>query len=125
MIDIEMDAKEIEEGQAKDETEEEVRPVEIDGNVLRLASSNLRNSNLLNFISDEKEDGDAPVSLQSNKVLLDSFLTTLSSCVNREMIDSAAIDFSTNLNTKNNRKKLVRQEPYLKCYFLLVLTFDF
>ena len=61
------------------------------------------------FQVEEKEDEkDAPVSLQSNKVLLDSFLTTLSTCVNREMIDSAAIEFATNLNTKNNRKKLVR-----------------
>lgn len=53
-----------------------------------------------------KEEADAPIQ-QSNKVLLDSFLTTLTACVNREMIDSAAIEFSTNLNTKHNRKKLV------------------
>lgn len=53
-----------------------------------------------------KEEVDAPIQ-QSNKVLLDSFLTTLTACVNREMIDSAAIEFSTNLNTKHNRKKLV------------------
>ena len=49
-----------------------------------------------------------PVSLQSNKILLDSFLTTLPNCVSREMIDSAAVEFCTNLNTKYNRKKLVR-----------------
>lgn len=44
----------------------------------------------------------------SNKVLLDAFLTTVVNCVNRDMIDKAAINFCTNLNTKNNRKKLVR-----------------
>ncbi|KZS21903.1 Regulator of nonsense transcripts 2 [Daphnia magna] len=88
MIDIEKEAKEIEEGeQAKEEGDEDIKPAELE---------------------DEKDDADVPVSLQSNKVLLDSFLTTLSACVNREMIDSAAIEFSTNLNTKHNRKKLVR-----------------
>nr|SVE85329.1 EOG090X0143 [Daphnia pulicaria] len=88
MIDIEKEAKEIEEGeQVKDEGDEDIKPAELE---------------------DEKEDADVPVSLQSNKVLLDSFLTTLTACVNREMIDSAAIEFSTNLNTKHNRKKLVR-----------------
>ncbi len=44
----------------------------------------------------------------SNKVLLDAFLNSLLNCVNRDMIDKAAINFCTNLNTKNNRKKLVR-----------------
>nr|CAG4635937.1 EOG090X0143 [Eubosmina coregoni]SVE69635.1 EOG090X0143 [Eubosmina coregoni] len=88
IIDIEMEAKEIEDAQpTKEEPDEEIKPAEFE---------------------DEKEDADLPVSLQSNKVLLDSFLTTLSACVNREMIDSAAIEFSTNLNTKHNRKKLVR-----------------
>lgn len=60
--------------------------------------------------AEDKEEPDTPVSLQSSKVLLDSFLNTLSNCVNREMIDSAAIEFATNLNTKNNRKKLVRYD---------------
>lgn len=40
MIDIEMEAKEIEEGQTKDETEEEVKPVEIDGSLFLFVSSN-------------------------------------------------------------------------------------
>lgn len=66
---------------------------------------------MFTFVDEEermKEEVDAPISLQSNKVLLDSFLNSLAACVNREMIDSAAIEFSTNLNTKHNRKKLVR-----------------
>ena len=33
---------------------------------------------------------------------------TLPNCVGRDMIDSAAVEFATNLNTKYNRKKLVR-----------------
>lgn len=34
------------------------------------------------------------------------FLNNLANCVNTELIDSAAIEFLLNLNTKNNRKKL-------------------
>lgn len=34
------------------------------------------------------------------------FLSNLANCVNTELIDSAAIEFLLNLNTKNNRKKL-------------------
>ncbi|XP_076650949.1 UPF2 regulator of nonsense mediated mRNA decay [Halictus rubicundus] len=44
----------------------------------------------------------------SNKILLDAFLTHLPNCVNREMIDSAAVHFLMNLNTKHNKKKLVK-----------------
>lgn len=35
-----------------------------------------------------------------------NFLKNLTNCVNKELIDSAAIEFLLNLNTKNNRKKL-------------------
>ncbi|XP_044016456.1 regulator of nonsense transcripts 2 [Aphidius gifuensis] len=44
----------------------------------------------------------------SNKILLDAFLTHLPNCVNREMIDNAAVDFLMNLNTKHNKKKLIK-----------------
>jgi len=91
MIDIEKEAKEIEESQpGKEEVDEDIKPAELEDEEERM-----------------KEEVDAPIQ-QSNKVLLDSFLLTLTACVNREMIDSAAIEFSTNLNTKHNRKKLVR-----------------
>ena len=53
----------------------------------------------------EEDDSD----LSSNlRLILDSFIKELSNCVNRELIDKAAMDFCTNLNTKSNRKKLVR-----------------
>ncbi|RWS03575.1 regulator of nonsense transcripts-like protein [Dinothrombium tinctorium] len=45
---------------------------------------------------------------QANKVVLEAFLTSLQTCVNRDMIDKSALNFCTNLNTKYNRKKLVR-----------------
>lgn len=44
----------------------------------------------------------------SNKIMLDAFLTHLPNCVNREMIDNAAVDFLMNLNTKHNKKKLIK-----------------
>lgn len=42
------------------------------------------------------------------KAQYDTFVHDLSKCVNREMTDSAAIDFLLNLNTRANRKKLSR-----------------
>lgn len=50
-----------------------------------------------------------PQTSQANKILLDSFLASLTTCVSREMIDKAAMTFCTTLNTKYNRKKLTRQ----------------
>lgn len=43
-----------------------------------------------------------------NRQYLENFLQNLQKCLNKELIDSAAIDFLLNLNTKNNRKKLVK-----------------
>ncbi|XP_047987286.1 regulator of nonsense transcripts 2 isoform X2 [Leguminivora glycinivorella] len=53
------------------------------------------------------EDDHQPTSV-SNKYALDAFLNELPNCINRELIDNAAVDFVLNLNTKNNRKKLTR-----------------
>ncbi|CAD7091220.1 unnamed protein product [Hermetia illucens] len=38
----------------------------------------------------------------------EQFLQNLNNCVNKELIDSAAIDFLLSFNTKNNRKKLTK-----------------
>lgn len=56
---------------------------------------------------EETEDDNAATNT-ANKLLLDGFLTSLLNCVNREIIDQAAVDFCMNLNTRPNRKKLVR-----------------
>lgn len=40
------------------------------------------------------------------KQQFESFLHNLANCVNKELIDSAAIEFLLNLNSKHNRKKL-------------------
>lgn len=44
----------------------------------------------------------------SNRAMMDAFVTSLTQCVNRDMVDKAATNFVTNLNTKKNRNKLVR-----------------
>ncbi|XP_046405621.1 regulator of nonsense transcripts 2 isoform X2 [Ischnura elegans] len=44
----------------------------------------------------------------SAKVVMDSFLTHLLNCINVEKIDNAAVEFGLNLNTKYNRRKLVK-----------------
>ncbi|KAJ8982488.1 hypothetical protein NQ317_019272 [Molorchus minor] len=56
----------------------------------------------------EEETDDSSSITASNKVVLEAFLNNLPNCVNREMIDNAAIDFLVTLNNKHNRKKLVR-----------------
>lgn len=56
----------------------------------------------------EPEIEEPQVANISNKILLDAFLTHLPNCVNREMIDNAAVDFLINLNTKHNKKKLIK-----------------
>lgn len=45
-------------------------------------------------------------SSSSTKQQFATFLKNLVNCVNKELIDSAAIEFLLNLNTKSNRKKL-------------------
>ncbi|XP_012286049.1 regulator of nonsense transcripts 2 [Orussus abietinus] len=60
-------------------------------------------------VDEPEPDVEEPhVSNISNKILLDAFLTHLPNCVNREMIDNAAVDFLINLNTKHNKKKLIK-----------------
>lgn len=60
----------------------------------------------------EAEPKPAPVIPEKTQILgkqqLDSFLGELPNCVNRELIDSAAIDFLLNFNNKPNRKRLVK-----------------
>lgn len=56
----------------------------------------------------EPEVEEPQVTNISNKILLDAFFAQLPDCVNRERIDNAAVNFVLNLNTKQNKKKLVK-----------------
>lgn len=65
-------------------------------------------SNTKKSLSDIKDAVDIEVSNIGTKVVFESFVEQLPKCVNREMIDNLAIEFLIYLNTKNNRKKLVK-----------------
>jgi len=54
------------------------------------------------FLDLEEESEEQPV-----KLSFQVYLTNLLNCVNRDMIDKAAIEFAENYNSKNNRKKLI------------------
>lgn len=60
----------------------------------------------------EEAEKPTPVIPEKTQILgkqqLDTFLANLPNCVNRELIDSAAIDFLLNFNNKPNRKRLVK-----------------
>ncbi|KAK9871574.1 hypothetical protein WA026_012955 [Henosepilachna vigintioctopunctata] len=56
----------------------------------------------------EDDLDDSATTTASNKIVLEAFLNNLPNCVNREMIDNAAIDFLVTLNNKHNRRKLIK-----------------
>ncbi|EAT37393.1 AAEL010598-PA [Aedes aegypti] len=65
-------------------------------------------------ISETAEPEEEPTTAPStphhhaNREHFEAFIANLQNCVNTELIDSAAIEFLLNLNTKNNRKRLVK-----------------
>lgn len=69
---------------------------------------------------EEPEDSLTGTGPSSNKVLLDAFLSALPNCINRDLIDSAAMDFCLRLNTKPSRKKLVRYSFSLVCFCVVM-----
>ncbi|TPP48789.1 Regulator of nonsense transcripts 2 [Fasciola gigantica] len=44
----------------------------------------------------------------SGKILMETFLTQLPNCVNRDLIDRAAVNFCLTLNKRSNRRRLAR-----------------
>uniref|UniRef100_A0A8C1V7D6 Regulator of nonsense transcripts 2 n=1 Tax=Cyprinus carpio TaxID=7962 RepID=A0A8C1V7D6_CYPCA len=55
----------------------------------------------------EQEDEEASTGSHL-KLIVDAFIQQLPNCINRDLIDKAAMDFCMNMNTKSNRRKLVR-----------------
>ncbi|XP_038207434.1 regulator of nonsense transcripts 2 [Zerene cesonia] len=72
-----------------------------------LKEDELSDNEELPSVPDVEQEEAQPTNI-SNKYALDAFLNELPNCINRELIDNAAVDFVLNLNTKNNRKKLTR-----------------
>lgn len=50
------------------------------------------------------------ISGQDLKLMMIAFMEELPWLINRDLIDKAALDFVTNLNTRNNRKKLCQSK---------------
>ncbi|XP_060634249.1 regulator of nonsense transcripts 2 isoform X3 [Anolis sagrei] len=70
-------------------------------------STGAENSNGKKAARIEQEDEETSTGSHL-KLIVDAFLQQLPNCVNRDLIDKAAMDFCMNMNTKANRRKLVR-----------------
>ncbi|XP_073657647.1 regulator of nonsense transcripts 2 isoform X4 [Tursiops truncatus] len=91
-----------------DDLELELENLEINDDTLELEGGD-EGEDLTKKLLDEQEQEDEEASTGSHlKLIVDAFLQQLPNCVNRDLIDKAAMDFCMNMNTKANRKKLVR-----------------
>ncbi|KAJ3612032.1 hypothetical protein NHX12_020309 [Muraenolepis orangiensis] len=78
-------------------------PMELEG------PEETENEELAKKLLDEQEQEDEEASTGSHlKLIVDAFIQQLPNCVNRDVIDKAAMDFCMNMNTKSNRRKLIR-----------------
>uniref|UniRef100_A0A0A9YP83 Nonsense-mediated mRNA decay protein 2 n=1 Tax=Lygus hesperus TaxID=30085 RepID=A0A0A9YP83_LYGHE len=92
----------IEPPMSEDKLDEEIKEEDLEISVAKKVDEPQKEDETLG--NDEPDD---PASTNT-KVVLDSFLNNLPSCVNREMIDNAAVEFVVFLNTKTSRRKLVK-----------------
>uniref|UniRef100_A0AAR2IZR4 MIF4G domain-containing protein n=1 Tax=Pygocentrus nattereri TaxID=42514 RepID=A0AAR2IZR4_PYGNA len=108
--------KEIKEGREGKETssteelELELEALDITDDPLELeVADEAESEELAKKLLDEQEQEDEEASTGSHlKLIVDAFIQQLPNCVNRDLIDKAAMDFCMNMNTKSNRRKLVR-----------------
>ncbi|XP_037701155.1 regulator of nonsense transcripts 2 isoform X3 [Choloepus didactylus] len=102
------DSKDNKEASSPDDLELELENLEINDDTLELEGGD-EAEDLTKKLLDEQEQEDEEASTGSHlKLIVDAFLQQLPNCVNRDLIDKAAMDFCMNMNTKANRKKLVR-----------------
>ncbi|XP_006497551.1 regulator of nonsense transcripts 2 isoform X4 [Mus musculus] len=100
--------KDNKEASSPDDLELELENLEINDDTLELEGAD-EAEDLTKKLLDEQEQEDEEASTGSHlKLIVDAFLQQLPNCVNRDLIDKAAMDFCMNMNTKANRKKLVR-----------------
>ncbi|KAG2459907.1 regulator of nonsense transcripts 2 isoform X1 [Polypterus senegalus] len=107
------DAKDSREGKdmkCTEELEMELENLDINDDTMELEGGEEGESDdLAKKLLDEQEQEDEEASTGSHlKLIVDAFLQQLPNCVNRDLIDKAAMDFCMNMNTKSNRRKLVR-----------------
>ncbi|XP_064198639.1 regulator of nonsense transcripts 2 isoform X4 [Anguilla rostrata] len=104
------DAKEVKEVASTEELELELETLDIADDTLELeAGDEAEGEEFAKKLLDEQEQEDEEASTGSHlKLIVDAFIQQLPNCVNRDLIDKAAMDFCMNMNTKANRRKLVR-----------------
>ncbi|KAI3367069.1 hypothetical protein L3Q82_009269 [Scortum barcoo] len=108
------DAKDGREGKdaasTTEELELELEALDITDEPLELEGPDeAENEELAKKLLDEQEQEDEEANTGSHlKLIVDAFIQQLPNCVNRDLIDKAAMDFCMNMNTKSNRRKLVR-----------------
>lgn len=93
-----------------EELELELETLDITDEPLELEGpEEAENEELAKKLLDEQEQEDEEANTGSHlKLIVDAFIQQLPNCVNRDLIDKAAMDFCMNMNTKSNRRKLVR-----------------
>lgn len=98
------------EGNSTEELEMELEALDITDDPLDLdVADETESEELAKKILDEQEQEDEEASTGSHlKLIVDAFIQQLPNCINRDLIDKAAMDFCMNMNTKSNRRKLVR-----------------
>lgn len=103
-------SKESREGNSTEELEMELEALDIADEPMDLdATDEVESEELAKKLLDEQEQEDEEASTGSHlKLIVDAFIQQLPNCINRDLIDKAAMDFCMNMNTKSNRRKLVR-----------------
>ncbi|XP_062339039.1 regulator of nonsense transcripts 2 isoform X2 [Osmerus eperlanus] len=98
------------EAASTEELELELEALDIADDALELEGADeAENEELAKKLLDDQEQEDEEASTGSHlKLIVDAFIQQLPNCVNRDLIDKAAMDFCMNMNTKSNRRKLVR-----------------
>ncbi|XP_048886602.1 regulator of nonsense transcripts 2 [Brienomyrus brachyistius] len=104
------DGKEVKEVSGTEELELELETLDIADDALEMEGADeVDGDELAKKLLDEQEQEDEEASTGSHlKLIVDAFIQQLPNCVNRDLIDKAAMDFCMNMNTKSNRRKLVR-----------------
>uniref|UniRef100_A0A8C3FXV3 Regulator of nonsense transcripts 2 n=1 Tax=Cyclopterus lumpus TaxID=8103 RepID=A0A8C3FXV3_CYCLU len=110
--------KDNEKGKDKEEAKDkDAKDLELELEALDIADEPLElegpdeaeSEELAKKLLDEQEQEDEEANTGSHlKLIVDAFIQQLPNCVNRDLIDKAAMDFCMNMNTKSNRRKLVR-----------------
>ncbi|XP_051746053.1 regulator of nonsense transcripts 2 [Ctenopharyngodon idella] len=97
-------------GNSTEELEMELEALDITDDPIDLdVADETENEELAKKLLDEQEQEDEEASTGSHlKLIVDAFIQQLPNCINRDLIDKAAMDFCMNMNTKSNRRKLVR-----------------